>query len=191
MGRLRTSFAAALIAILVALAPSVRADMEDVPYRVSRGDTGHRIARRFGMRLPELAALKPDVDLEHLRPGMQLVVGHGFRHTHRVLPGEGVGAIGADALPAGVCCAPSRVEETSRPCRTRRMLRHRRGRMRHRTLPSPYAGRSARGRELSGALPSNIRDASRRVASRRPAAPRRPFVGMRPPARRGGNGFVL
>lgn len=93
MGRLRTSFAAALIAILVALAPSVRADMEDVPYRVSRGDTGHRIARRFGMRLPELAALNPDVDLEHLRPGMELVVGHGFRHTHRVLPGEGVGAI--------------------------------------------------------------------------------------------------
>jgi LysM repeat protein len=83
----------AFSASFAAVSPAVRADMEDIPYVVARGDTGHRIARRFALRLPALAALNPDVDLEHLRPGQRLIVGHGFRHTHRVLPGEGLRTI--------------------------------------------------------------------------------------------------
>lgn len=76
----------------LAVAP-VRAELEDIPYVVARGDTGHRIARRFGMNLAGLTALNEGVDIEHLRPGQHLVVGRGFRHTHRVLPGEHVAAI--------------------------------------------------------------------------------------------------
>lgn len=93
MGRSLQAFLLATAMAFAAVAPPARADMEDVPYVVSRGDTGHRIARRFALRLSELAALNPDVDLERLRPGQRLVVGHGFRHAHRVLPGEGLHAI--------------------------------------------------------------------------------------------------
>lgn len=69
-------------------AAPVRADLEDVPYTVVRGDTGHRIARRFGLTLAELVALNDDRSLERLRPGDVLVVGRAHHHTHRVLPGE-------------------------------------------------------------------------------------------------------
>jgi LysM repeat protein len=90
--------AVSALAVALSAAPSfapsrARADLSDVPYVVARGDTGHRIARRFGLRLPELAALNEGVDLEHLRAGQALVVGRGFRHAHRVLPGENVAAI--------------------------------------------------------------------------------------------------
>ncbi len=84
------------LVVLVALALTpigARAELEDIPYVVARGDTGHRIARRFGMNLSELLALNDGVDIERLRPGQRLVVGRGFRHVHRVLPGEHVAVV--------------------------------------------------------------------------------------------------
>lgn len=86
---------AVLVWFLLAVAgsASVRADLEDVPYTVVRGDTGHRIARRFGLTLAELAALNEDRSLERLHPGDVLVVGRAHHHTHRVLPGDSLDRI--------------------------------------------------------------------------------------------------
>lgn len=85
----RAALALLVSFLLAASGPSpVRADLEDVPYTVVRGDTGHRIARRFGLSLAELVALNDDRSLDRLRPGETLVVGRAHHHTHRVLPGE-------------------------------------------------------------------------------------------------------
>lgn len=89
------ALAASLVLFASLATGPVRADLEDIPYAVARGDTGHRIARRFGLSLAELAALNEGTDLGRLRPGQRLVVGHGFRHTHRVLPGEAVASVAA------------------------------------------------------------------------------------------------
>src|SRR5262245_4502569 len=49
--RMRRVALVLVVSLLLGLAGTapVRADLEDVPYTVVRGDTGHRIARRFGL----------------------------------------------------------------------------------------------------------------------------------------------
>ncbi len=95
MGRALVSLLLAVLLAFSAMAVPARADLEDIPYLVVSGDTGHRVARRFGLRLGELSSLNPGLDLDRLRPGQRLVVGRGFRHEHRVLPGEGLTVIAA------------------------------------------------------------------------------------------------
>lgn len=87
---MRRAALALVLSLLVALGASgpVRADLTNVPYIVARGDTGHRIARRFGLTLAELVELNDGRSLERLRPGETLVVGRAHHHVHRVLPGE-------------------------------------------------------------------------------------------------------
>lgn len=65
-----------------------RAELVDIPYVVVRGDTGRRVARRFGLTFAELRAMNSERSLERLRAGETLVVGRGHRHVHRVVGGE-------------------------------------------------------------------------------------------------------
>jgi len=86
---------ALVLATLVCVAPSgqARAELTDIPYAVVRGDTGRRIARRFGLTFAELRELNDARSLERLRVGDTLVVGRGHRHVHQVHPGESLGDI--------------------------------------------------------------------------------------------------
>lgn len=93
------SAARSLLALVLALclvwspAVVVRAELADIPYTVVRGDTGRRVARRFGLSFAELRALNGDRTLERLRVGETLVVGRGHRHVHRVHVGEALSDI--------------------------------------------------------------------------------------------------
>jgi murein endopeptidase len=81
------------LALLLGVAAPARAELVDIPYVVVRGDTGRRVARRFGLTFAELRALNGDRTLERLRLGEQLVVGRGHRHVHRVHAGESLADI--------------------------------------------------------------------------------------------------
>jgi murein endopeptidase len=90
----RTLLAAMLaVGLALGLAAPAQAELVDIPYIVARGDTGRRIARRFGLTFAELRALNGDRSLERLRAGEQLVVGRGHRHVHRVHAGESIADI--------------------------------------------------------------------------------------------------
>lgn len=90
---LRALLAVTLL-LALALAPSTaRAELVDIPYTVVRGDTGRRVARRFGLTYAELQALNSDRSLERLRIGETIVVGRGHRHVHHVHPGESLSDI--------------------------------------------------------------------------------------------------
>jgi LysM repeat protein len=92
----RTLLAAALAGgLALGLALPVRAELVDIPYTVVRGDTGRRIARRFGLTFADLRTLNGNRDLERLRAGERLVVGRGHRHVHRVHAGEALADIAA------------------------------------------------------------------------------------------------
>ena len=86
---------ALLLAMLFCLAPQghARAELTDIPYTVVRGDTGRRVARRFGLTFAELRELNGERSLERLRIGDTLVVGRGHRHVHRVHAGESLADI--------------------------------------------------------------------------------------------------
>jgi len=90
---LATCLALALALGVSTWAPVVRAELVDIPYVVARGDTGRRVARRFGLTFAELRALNDDQTLERLRIGDRLVVGRGHLHVHRVHHGESLGDI--------------------------------------------------------------------------------------------------
>ena len=82
---------AALALVIVALAlvpPGVRADLEPIAYTVVLGDTATRIASRNGLSLRDLAALNDGLEVDRLRAGQQLVIGHGRLVQHRVRPRE-------------------------------------------------------------------------------------------------------
>jgi murein endopeptidase len=85
-----------VLTLAIWLAPAgARAELVDIPYAVVRGDTGRRIARRFGLTYAQLVALNDDRSLERLRIGERLVVGRGHRHVHRVHAGEALNDIAA------------------------------------------------------------------------------------------------
>ena len=105
MSRLsRLLLSLALMITLLVVPTGARAELVDIPYTIVRGDTGRRIARRFGLTYAELRALNSERSLERLRVGEEIVVGRGHRHVHRV---HGAPVCGVYALPL-----PSR----SRPC---------------------------------------------------------------------------
>ncbi len=98
MSPARTSalFALVLSALVASSLPGVaRAELVDIPYVVARGDTGRRVARRFGLSFAELRALNAERSLERLRLGETLVVGRGHRHLYRVLGGESLADVAA------------------------------------------------------------------------------------------------
>lgn len=83
--------ARALLAIALVLAglavgapARVRADLEPIEHVVVRGETASRLAARNGLTLAELRALNEGLDLDRLRVGQRLVIGHGHRVDHRV-----------------------------------------------------------------------------------------------------------
>ncbi|MFO0712846.1 MAG: penicillin-insensitive murein endopeptidase [Sandaracinus sp.] len=83
-----------VLGLALVLSPGVaRAELVDIPYTVVRGDTGRRIARRFGLTYAELVALNEGHSLERLRVGESIVVGRGHRHVHRVHAGESLSDI--------------------------------------------------------------------------------------------------
>ena len=71
------------------------AELADIPYRVVRGDTARRIARRHGLTLAQLQSLNGEASLERIRQGQDLVVGRGHLHVHRVRRGESMPDIAA------------------------------------------------------------------------------------------------
>lgn len=89
MSSLTRALAVILVAIALIVSPgTARAELVDIPYTVVRGDTGRRVARRFGLTYAELQALNGDRSLERLRIGQTIVVGRGHRHVHTVHVGE-------------------------------------------------------------------------------------------------------
>lgn len=75
----------ALVVALLAIEPrGARADLEPIAYTVVRGDTAMRIASRHGLTLAELAALNEGTNLDRIRAGQDLVIGHGRPVRHRV-----------------------------------------------------------------------------------------------------------
>jgi LysM repeat protein len=92
--RARVALGVALVIAALALAPpGARADLEPISYTVSRGDTAYRIAARHGLTLAGLRELNEGLDLNRLRAGQPLVVGHGLRVDHRIRPRETVAMI--------------------------------------------------------------------------------------------------
>lgn len=103
---------------LPSLASTARADLVDIPYVVSRGDTGMRVARRFGLSFAELRALNTERSLERLRVGETIVVGRGHRHTYRVIGGETLADIASRYR-----VEPARIEGWNRDLRPNRLVR--------------------------------------------------------------------
>ncbi len=94
MSRLsRLLLSLALMITLLVVPTGARAELVDIPYTIVRGDTGRRIARRFGLTYAELRALNSERSLERLRVGEEIVVGRGHRHVHRVHAGEALSDI--------------------------------------------------------------------------------------------------
>ncbi|MDQ3036707.1 MAG: penicillin-insensitive murein endopeptidase [Myxococcota bacterium] len=92
--RARALVALALGVAALALAPlGVRADLEPIAYTVVRGDTASRIASRHGLTLAELRELNEGLEVDRLRQGQELVIGHGRLVQHRVRPRETLTAI--------------------------------------------------------------------------------------------------
>ncbi|UJR85063.1 penicillin-insensitive murein endopeptidase [Sandaracinus amylolyticus] len=92
--RARAALGVALVIVALALAPlGARADLEPIAYTVLRGDTAMRIASRHGLTLAQLGALNEGQNLDRLRAGQSLVVGHGHAIRHRVRARETVAMI--------------------------------------------------------------------------------------------------